>query len=65
MRVFTNCYTYNIPEYEIYKMAKGLEEMFLSKLTAMPEPVRPSLSHYRTFIASSTPAISSTLSRTM
>uniref|UniRef100_A0A8R1DVR4 Bromo domain-containing protein n=1 Tax=Caenorhabditis japonica TaxID=281687 RepID=A0A8R1DVR4_CAEJA len=35
-QLFTNCYTFNPPEYDIYKMAKTLEKQVLSQLTQLP-----------------------------
>ncbi|CAI2356451.1 unnamed protein product [Caenorhabditis sp. 36 PRJEB53466] len=35
-QLFTNCYTFNPPEYDIYKMAKALEKQMLSHMAQMP-----------------------------
>ncbi|KAI6209732.1 hypothetical protein M3Y96_00251900 [Aphelenchoides besseyi] len=34
--VFTNCYAYNPPNYDVHKMAKELEEFLLNKLNKIP-----------------------------
>ncbi|KAF2904808.1 hypothetical protein ILUMI_01373 [Ignelater luminosus] len=34
--VFTNCYTYNNPSYEVVSLAKAVEEIFVNKLQEMP-----------------------------
>ena len=39
MTVFTNCYSYNPPEYAIYNMAQTLEQAILKKLESLPTPV--------------------------
>uniref|UniRef100_A0AC35GBB9 Bromodomain-containing protein n=1 Tax=Panagrolaimus sp. PS1159 TaxID=55785 RepID=A0AC35GBB9_9BILA len=36
MTVFTNCYTFNQPEYGVYKMAQTLEQTMLKKLENIP-----------------------------
>ncbi len=37
--MFTNCLTYNPPEYEIHLMAKSLQQLFLGKISFMPQQV--------------------------
>jgi hypothetical protein len=39
MTMFNNCYTYNPPHFGIVGMAKGLEQLFLTKMANMPEDV--------------------------
>lgn len=42
--VFTNCYTYNPPESDVYKMAQQLEAIFDQKMSQKPSP-KPAPAH--------------------